>query len=143
MIPLIFRFCPCLTKLFEIEFRQNARNSPRSQYNGNDRQRERASREASQRNTKNGDKFKAMPDCTSFYALQFEMETEMVALRPCDLLEVLMMGYTENDYVFVEVFNTSSQKNLLGIYQNYVHSSGKTILCMDNDAKRDQLGSER
>ncbi|QPG97612.1 hypothetical protein C2857_006611 [Epichloe festucae Fl1] len=91
---------------------------------------------------KHGDELKALPDVTNLYHPRFEMEKDTPALRPCERPEVLMMEYPQNDYVFIKVFNARFQ-NDQGIYQKYEHSSGKTILCMDNDARRDQLGSER
>lgn len=57
-------------------------------------------------------------------------------------------GHPLTDYAFIVVCNlpsalTAHIAKLHGPYQNYAHTGGKTLLCIDNDASRDALFGQK
>ncbi|KAH8893873.1 hypothetical protein GQ53DRAFT_821748 [Thozetella sp. PMI_491] len=50
-------------------------------------------------------------------------------------------NHPRDDYVFIEVHNSSfgTSGHSQSMYQNYVHSGGKALLCMNNFANRDRF----
>ncbi|KAM0252825.1 hypothetical protein ACHAQJ_007564 [Trichoderma viride] len=88
-----------------------------------------------------GDKLKALPEIAPNYKATLDLHTSAFIADRCES-SLLKLGHPVYDYYLALIDNTvqySTQPQQEPPYQNYFHADGKTMLCMNNFAERDQL----
>ncbi|KAK7425897.1 hypothetical protein QQZ08_007611 [Neonectria magnoliae] len=83
---------------------------------------------------------KRLPLIAPHYEISLDEPTE-AAIDPGQRKYLVDTGLPTSDYVFALVTNPGSGKSQPP-YQNYVHSQGRVILCMNNYADRDRFYKE-